>query len=224
MDWINILEDSSIVPEGVVLEKIFSESAEMDTPKPPKPNQPAKELLPPWCSRSCSCYEELRLSDGLVAGCVQESESPEWREEWRRLDKMKGCPKSAQKQQEASIIGSECVDLEKKFSGSAEMDATKPTEPSKGGFIGSVAALVRAKKWIMENLHELHQAGFTDNDLFRETLPKGIIHMQVFNEPNLKIKIEMSLLTFTWKNLHGDRITQTFRPEFHKEHQRQIGC
>ena len=46
--------------------------------------------LPVWCSRSCSCLEELELSDGRVLGCVQEH--PEWKQEWKRLSSMKGCP------------------------------------------------------------------------------------------------------------------------------------
>lgn len=50
------------------------------------------EVLPSWCSMSCSHLEMLTLPEGEIFGCVQESESPEWREEWRRLSSMKDCP------------------------------------------------------------------------------------------------------------------------------------
>lgn len=46
--------------------------------------------LPIWCSRSCYCLDVLDLPDGKVGGCVQKI--PGWKERWRRLSQMTGCP------------------------------------------------------------------------------------------------------------------------------------
>lgn len=68
-------------------------------------------------------------------------------------------------------------------------------------------------EWVTNHLVELQAAGFNSDDLFRESLPRGIVHMKVFNKPDLTIKIELDLLTFSWKNPGGGIVMQTCRPE-----------
>lgn len=46
--------------------------------------------IPIWCSKSCSCLEELNLPDGKVLGCMQEY--PDGDQEWQRLCSMRSCP------------------------------------------------------------------------------------------------------------------------------------
>ena len=70
-----------------------------------------------------------------------------------------------------------------------------------------------SREWVNRHLDELHQAGFYPDDLFRENLPKGIVHMRIFEKPGLKIKIEPGLLIFSWRNINGKTGTQTCRPE-----------
>lgn len=68
-------------------------------------------------------------------------------------------------------------------------------------------------EWVCEHLDQLKTVGFTDNDLFSEKLPRGIVLMRIFAKSNLNVEIESGLLVFTWKNIHGDMIRQTCRPE-----------
>ncbi|MBC8316686.1 MAG: hypothetical protein H8E41_02200 [Desulfobulbaceae bacterium] len=53
--------------------------------------------FPIWCSKSCSCLEELDLPDGTVLGCLQEY--PVGEQEWKRLRSMKSCPITNRKTQ-----------------------------------------------------------------------------------------------------------------------------
>ena len=46
--------------------------------------------FPPWCSKSCTCLDELDLPDGKIIGCVQKL--PAWKQAWQRLDRIKDWP------------------------------------------------------------------------------------------------------------------------------------
>jgi hypothetical protein len=67
--------------------------AEVATVAVAEPSRP----LPIWCSKSCSCLEELDLPDGRVLGCMQEY--PAGEQEWKRLSSMKSCPITKRKTQ-----------------------------------------------------------------------------------------------------------------------------
>lgn len=49
--------------------------------------------LPVWCSLSCAHIEAIKLSEGMVYGCVRPFNGPEWAEQWTRLSKLKCCPR-----------------------------------------------------------------------------------------------------------------------------------
>lgn len=47
--------------------------------------------LPPWCSTTCACLDEIDLPDGKIFGCWLET--TDWKEEWKRLDSLEKCPR-----------------------------------------------------------------------------------------------------------------------------------